>query len=266
MANDAAHFSDGNIRDRVNVLGVGVSVLNLESAREALLAAIDSQTKGYVCITGVHGVMESQANGALKGVHNRAFLVTPDGMPMVWMGRLAGHRTMGRVYGPDLMKEMCRVSGARKLRHFFYGGANGVAVELKHRLERQFSDLLVVGTYEPPFRPLNSEEFSDLQSQVAAARPDVFWVGLSTPKQEHFMAENLSKLDTTLMIGVGAAFDFHAGRVRQAPYWVQRSGFEWMYRLCSEPKRLWRRYLSNNPRFVWAIFKQLSGIKKFELD
>lgn len=266
MATGTTQANGGNKRKRVNVLGVGVSVLNLEKARDALLGAIEARRKGYVCITGVHGIMESQSDVALRGVHNRAFLVTPDGMPMVWMGRLAGHREMGRVYGPDLMKEMCRVSGEKKLRHFFYGGANGVAVELKNRLEKQFPSLLVVGTYEPPFRALNADELSGLKSLVASTKPDIFWVGLSTPKQERFMADYLSELDATLMVGVGAAFDFHAGRIRQAPIWVQHSGFEWLYRLYCEPKRLWRRYLSNNPRFLWAIFKQLSGLKKFELD
>lgn len=254
------------IPERVNVLGVGVSVLNLNLATQRILDAVAARRKGYVCITGVHGVMESQSDPALRSIHNNAFLVTPDGMPMVWAGRLAGHQEMGRVYGPDLMLEVCRRSPELGLRHFFYGGNNDVARTLKERLQSRFPGLDVVGTFEPPFRPLNDAELSQLKEQVAAAKPDIFWVGLSTPKQERFMAEHLSKLETMLMIGVGAAFDFHSGRSSQAPRWMQRSGLEWFFRLCSEPRRLWKRYLRNNPLFLWGCFLQVTGLKKFRLE
>ena len=120
----------------------------------------------------------------------------------------------------------------------------------------------MVGCYTPPFRPLNAQEEAELQAQIRAARPDILWVGLSTPKQERFMAEYLSKLDVTLMVGVGAAFDFHAGRVSQAPRWMQRSGLEWFYRLCCEPRRLWKRYLRNNPLFVLGVLGQLTGLRR----
>lgn len=254
------------VRDRVNVLGVGVSVLNLDLATQRILDAVAARRKGYICITGVHGVMESQPDDSLRAIHNGAFLVTPDGMPMVWAGRLAGHKAMDRVYGPDLMLEICRRSPELGVRHFFYGGNNDVACTLKEKLQARFSGLQVVGTYEPPFRPLNEGEMNQLKEQVSAARPDIFWVGLSTPKQERFMAENLNKLDTSLMIGVGAAFDFHSGRISQAPRWMQRSGLEWFYRLCSEPKRLWKRYLRNNPLFLWGCFLQITGLRKFKLE
>jgi N-acetylglucosaminyldiphosphoundecaprenol N-acetyl-beta-D-mannosaminyltransferase len=141
-----------------------------------------------------------------------------------------------------------------------------VAAELKERLEGRFPGIQVVGTYTPPFRPLNPEEKGELQAVIRRTRPDVVWVGLSTPKQEKFMAEYLPILETTLMIGVGAAFDFHSGRVRQAPLWMQRSGLEWFYRLVQEPRRLWRRYLRNNPVFVARILGQLSGIRKYGLE
>lgn len=247
-------------------MGVGITTLNLRLAVGEIVRAAFENRKGYICITGVHGVMESQRDETLRRIHNQAFLVTPDGMPMVWWGKLAGHKHMGRVYGPDLMLELCRVSQEHQLKHFFYGGSNNVAEELKQRLISQFPGLKVVGTYEPPFRPLNDQELSDLTAVVGRTRPDIFWVGLSTPKQEKFMAEHLSKLDTCLMIGVGAAFDFHSGRVKQAPRWIQRSGFEWFYRLCLEPRRLWKRYLRNNPLFLWGCFLQKAGLKKFELD
>lgn len=252
--------------DRVNILGVGVSAINLDLAKRVFIEAIQTKRKGYVCVTGVHGVMESQNDPQLRAIHNKALLCTPDGMPMVWLGKLKGFKEMGRVYGPDLMLEIMRVSREFNFRHFFYGGANGVAQELKQRFEKEFPGMQIVGTYEPPFRPLNAEEEKELTRLVDETRPDIFWVGLSTPKQEKFMAEYQNKLDVTLMVGVGAAFDFHSGRIKQAPRWMQRSGLEWLFRLCMEPKRLWRRYFSNNPRFVFRIVCQLLGIKKFALE
>jgi len=247
---------------RVNVLGVGLSVLTLPSALAAMAEAVRTRRKGYICVTGVHGVMEAQDDPAFRSILNGAFLCTPDGMPMVWMGRLQGHREMRRVYGPDLMLEVCAWSETSGCRHFFYGGAPDVASLLAEKLQARFPRLAVVGCYTPPFRPLNAQEEADLQVQIRAARPDILWVGLSTPKQERFMAEYLAKLDVTLMVGVGAAFDFHAGRISQAPRWMQRSGLEWFYRLCCEPRRLWKRYLRNNPLFVLGVLGQLTGLRR----
>jgi len=251
---------------RVNVLGVGVSALNLDSATAAVARAVETRSKGYVCVTGVHGVSEARKDPAFRQVLNRAFLNTPDGMPMVWMGRLRGFREMSRVYGPDLMLRVCELSERTGFRHFFYGGGPGVADDLKRRLEGRFPALQVVGTYTPPFRPLTREEVEALARQVAEARPDIVWVGLSTPKQEWFMAEYLEKLAATLFIGVGAAFDFHAGRVRQAPRWMQRTGLEWLFRLGCEPRRLWKRYFRNNPLFILRALAQLTGLRKYPLE
>ena len=142
----------------------------------------------------------------------------------------------------------------------------GVAEELRDKLTARFPKLQITGCYTPPFRPLNAAEEKELQEMVRAAKPDVLWVGLSTPKQEKFMAEFLPKLDVTLMIGVGAAFDFHSGRVRQAPRWMQRSGLEWFYRLGSEPRRLAKRYFKNNPLFALKIAGQLCGLKKYPME
>jgi len=247
---------------RVNVLGVGLSVLNLPSALAAVAEAVRTRRKGYICVTGVHGVMEAQDDPAFRQILNGAFLCTPDGMPMVWMGRLQGHREMRRVYGPDLMLDVCAWSETSGCRHFFYGGAPGVATLLAEKLQARFPRLVVAGCYTPPFRPLNAQEEADLQAQIREARPDILWVGLSTPKQERFMAQYLAKLDVTLMVGVGAAFDFHAGRISQAPRWMQRSGLEWFYRLCCEPRRLWKRYLRNNPLFVLGVLGQLTGLRR----
>jgi N-acetylglucosaminyldiphosphoundecaprenol N-acetyl-beta-D-mannosaminyltransferase len=251
---------------RVNVLGTGISVLNLGTALDAIAGAVRARSKGYVCVTGVHGVMEAQTDETFRRILNGAFLCTPDGMPMVWLGKIHGHREMNRVYGPDLMLDACAWSETNSCRHFFYGGADGVAELLAKNLKTKFPKLEIAGTFTPPFRALNADEVKKLSAQVRAARPDILWVGLSTPRQEKFMAEFLPKLDVTLMIGVGAAFDFHAGRVRQAPRWMQRSGLEWFYRLCQEPRRLAKRYLTNNPRFALKIAGQLSGLKKYSLE
>lgn len=251
--------------NRVNVLGVGISAINLQSALAEVADAIRDRRKGYICVTGVHGVMEAQTDEGFRTILNKAFLCTPDGMPMVWVGKIRGQSDMRRVYGPDLMLDICAWSQANACRHFFFGGAPGVAEQLAGKLKEQFPKLEVVGTFTPPFRRLNPDEEIELCEKVRAARPDIFWVGLSTPKQEKFMAEYLPKLDATLMIGVGAAFDFLSGRVKQAPRWMQRTGLEWFYRLCSEPRRLAGRYFKNNPVFVAKIALQLTGLKKYNL-
>ncbi len=256
--------SDSKSIGRVNVLGVGVSALNLPLAVAAVDDALREKRRGYICVTGVHGVMESQQDAELKRIHNRSFLTTPDGMPMVWMGRQQGVAHMGRVYGPDLMLEVFRLSEQRGYKQFLYGGNEGVAEAMRAEMARQFPKLQVVGTYEPPFRPLTTDEERDLIAQVAAAKPDILWVGLSTPKQERFMAQYLPKLDVTLMAGVGAAFNFYTKRVPQAPRWMQRSGLEWFYRFVNEP-RVRRRYLTIVPRFLCAALAQQSGLKRHEM-
>jgi len=251
---------------RVNVLGVGLSALNLDLAETLVAEALETRSKGYICVTGVHGVSEAQWDPGLRQILNQSFLNTPDGMPMVWMGRLQGVREMGRVYGPDLMLRICALSCPRGYTHFLYGGAPGVAELLRDRLQQRFPGLKIVGTETPPFRPLTDDESAALIRRVAQLKPDVIWVGLSTPKQEKFMAQYFQQLDATLFFGVGAAFDFHAGRVRQAPRWMQRSGLEWLFRLGCEPRRLWKRYLKNNPLFVLRAIGQLTGLRRYSLD
>jgi N-acetylglucosaminyldiphosphoundecaprenol N-acetyl-beta-D-mannosaminyltransferase len=252
--------------ERVNVLGVGISILNLESAFAIMSEAVAARRKGYITVTGVHGVSEAQDDPEFRRILNRSFLCTPDGMPTVWMSKLAGHKEVTRVYGPDLMELICDRGRARGWKHFFYGGGEGVAQELKKKIEERFPGVEIVGTYTPPFRPLNAEEERELTALVSRAQPDFFWVGLSTPKQERFMSAYLSKLDATLMIGVGAAFDFHAGKVKQAPRWIQRNGLEWVYRLYQEPKRLWRRYARNNPLFIGRVVLQKTGLRKYTIE
>lgn len=251
---------------RANVLGVGVHAINMARAVELIDAAVQDGRKGYVCVTGVHGVMEAQRDAALKAILNRAFLTVPDGMPTVWVGKWQGFHSMGRVYGPDLMLEICRLSVARGDTHFLYGGKPGTVERLKAELVKRLPGLQVVGTFTPPFRDLDPAEEAELLSTVAKCKPDFFWVGLSTPKQERFMARYLDRLDTALMLGVGAAFDVHTGGIRDAPDWVKRAGLQWLHRLCQEPQRLWRRYLINNPKFIWHILLQHAGLEASSID
>lgn len=249
----------------INVLGVSVDALNMQDALQFIDRAIATNSQTYICVTGVHGIMESQADAELRNIHNRAGLVVPDGMPLVWLGRLQGHSEMDRVYGPDLLLELCQHSITRGYRHFFYGGGESVAEDLAQQLQRRFPGLQVSGTLSPPFRPLTQDEELDLFARVSDGRTDIVWIGLSTPKQERFMASVVGRMPAHVMIGVGAAFDFHSGRKRQAPYWMQRSGLEWLFRLASEPGRLWKRYLTNNPRFVVSVIAQSLGLRKYEI-
>lgn len=241
---------------RVDVLGVGISAINMESAVAELTRWVEAGESHYVCVTGVHGVMESQEDPELLRIHNRSGLTTPDGMPMVWAGKRAGAADMTRVYGPDLMLEVCARSAAAGWTHYFYGGKEGVPEQLAARLEERFPGLKVVGTYSPPFRPLTDAENDEIARMINAADPDFVWVGLSTPKQERWMDTQAGKLEAAAVLGVGAAFDIHAGLLPQAPPWMQARGLEWLYRLIKEPRRLWKRYLGNNPRFVARILRR----------
>ena len=242
---------------RVDVLGVGVSAIDMDTALDVIDRWITAGARQYVCVAGVHGVMESQRDETLRHIHNAAGLVTPDGMPLVWLSRLHGWRNTRRVYGPDLMLEVCERSLATGYRHFFYGGHEGVPERLAERLQKRFHGLIVAGTFSPPFHAPSASEDQAIVRRINDAKPDIVWVGLSTPKQERWMAQHVDRLTAPVLIGVGAAFDFHAGLKRQAPRWMQSSGLEWSFRLVSEPRRLWRRYLVNNPLFVWLTFLQM---------
>jgi N-acetylglucosaminyldiphosphoundecaprenol N-acetyl-beta-D-mannosaminyltransferase len=241
-----------------NVLGVNVSAINMTRAVALTDRFISSGRRGYICVTGVHGVMEAQSDPDFRTILNSAFINTPDGMPMSWIGHFQGYRGMSRVYGPDFMMEMCRLSVQRAYRNFMYGGDIGVAPLLAEKLKQRFPGLQVVGTYTPPFRPLNPQEDQELLTLVRESKPDILWVGLSTPKQERFMAQYLDRLNIPLLVGVGAAFDIHTGRTKDAPDWMKQSGLQWLYRMLQEPKRLAPRYLVNNPRFIIRIAFQLS--------
>jgi len=244
-------------RSRTDILGVAVSAINMQDATAAIEQWIELRTPAYVCITGVHGVMESRKDPHLRDIHNRAGMVTPDGMPLVWMSRWLGAAGVERVYGPDLMREISARSPARGYRHFYFGGAPGVATQLADALVAANPGLTVVGTLCPPFRALTPEEDAEMVAQINSAAPDIVWVGLSTPKQEYWMASHIGRINAPVLIGVGAAFDFLAGTKKQAPAWMQRNGLEWLFRLCAEPRRLWRRYAYIVPRFLALAASEL---------
>lgn len=251
---------------RTNILGVGVSAVNMDLAVAAIEGWIRRSEPHYVCVANVHTITECQRNPDFRQIHNQAGMVTPDGMPLVWVSRLRGARQVRRVYGPDLLLAVSEVSAQQGYRHYFYGGAEGVAEQLATQLTERYPGLQVVGVECPPFRPLNEAEDQAAVDRINAARPDVVWVGLGAPKQERWMAAHFGRLTAPVIVSVGAAFDFHAGVKKQAPHWMQRSGLEWLHRLASEPRRLWKRYFINNPWFVGLVLLQLCGIKRYQLE
>jgi N-acetylglucosaminyldiphosphoundecaprenol N-acetyl-beta-D-mannosaminyltransferase len=237
-----------------DVLGVPVSVTTLASASRAIQLWATDRIGRYVCIRDVHGIMRAQESPELKALHKDAAMVAPDGMPLVWLGRRAGH-PVERTCGPDLMEKVIADTARSGLRHYLYGGKPGVAQKLKARLEERFPGVSITAAETPPLDALPAEEFLGVAARIVASGADIVWIGLSTPKQE-FLMRDLARLVPATLIGVGAAFDFHSGAIRRAPRWMQKSGLEWLYRLISEPKRLWRRYLVMAPRFVWLLLTQ----------
>jgi N-acetylglucosaminyldiphosphoundecaprenol N-acetyl-beta-D-mannosaminyltransferase len=236
------------------VLGVRVNAVQIPDIIPAIERWVrDRDTTHYVAVTGMHGVAESRNDPRFRDILNAAGLVIPDGMPLVWLGRLQGHGELKRrTPGSEVMEAFFQATGS-KYSHFFYGGVPGVA-DLLARTEHERHGIRVVGTYCPPFRPLTEAEEKQVQSLVRAANPDILWVGLSTPKQEKWMYEHRDKIQVPVMLGVGAAFDMNTGRLRRAPLWMQNSGLEWFFRLVIEPRRLWRRYLIEGSRFAWAVW------------
>lgn len=246
-----------------NVLGVGVDAVDMEGAVARMRAAVDAGRKGYVCLAGVHGIMEARRHADLREIFRNALLVAPDGMPTVWMGRVQGLKQMRRVFGPDLMLEVVGRKELAHYRHFLCGGEAGVAEQLRTELTRRFEWAQMVGTYTPPFRAMTEAEEQELAAQVRVAKPDMVWVGLSTPKQERFMARYLARLETKLMVGVGAAFLYHTGAIRDSPEWVKQAGLQWLDRLRQEPARLWRRYAVNVPLFAVLAGLQVAGVRRY---
>lgn len=250
---------------RVNILGVGVSALDLSDAVDTVTSFLKTGNRGYICVTDMHAIMEAQADPDFRDIQNNSLLTTPDGSPTVWIGRIDGYKNMRQVRGADFMLRLCEASTKTGTRHFLYGGRPGVAERLRDVLIARYPGLQIVGTYTPPFRPLNAQEEVELQQRLIASRVDILWCGIGCPKQERFMAKYIGVLPVKLMVGVGAAFDFNAGLVKDSPLWVRKCGLQWAHRLVQEPRRLWRRYLLNIPRFIWLYLLQRTGVRSYEL-
>lgn len=234
----------------IAILGVPVSAISMAGAIATIKRWIGAGRPRYVCVCDVHSIMRAQGDQAHMAAMVNADMVTPDGQPLVWTGRLRGESGMERVCGPDLLPKICEHSVREGWRHYFYGGAEGVAEKLARELKEKFPGLRIAGTECPPFRPQTAREKRGAIARINAAEADIVWVGLGCPKQEIWMHENCQELRAGVMIGVGAAFDFHTGRVKRAPVWMRARGLEWLHRLVSEPRRLWRRYLWLAPRFA----------------
>jgi N-acetylglucosaminyldiphosphoundecaprenol N-acetyl-beta-D-mannosaminyltransferase len=239
------------------ILGVPVAMVDYDRAMDVMDALVERRERGYVCAAPVHALMVARDDPEMLAALRASTLVVPDGMPLVWAANLLGESLSDRVYGPKLMQRYSDRCVERGHRVWLYGGRDqGSLVQLALSMRRRHPGIRIVGGYSPPFRPLTDAEETNLVAQINEARPDVLWVGIGVPKQEKWMARMRDRLDVPVMCGVGAAFDFHSGRVPMAPAWMQDRGLEWIYRMGQEPRRLMRRYLTTNPRFVGAFARQ----------
>jgi len=253
-------------RQFINILGVGLHPMRFEAALDLMERWIAERAGRVVCFPGSDMLAACQRNAQLRNSLNAADLTATDGMMLVRLCRWLGAAHAERVYGPDVMLELCRRSPGIGYRHFFYGGAPGVAEALAARLQEQFPGLAIAGTYSPPFRPLSESELVEDIQRINESVADVVWVGLGTPKQEVWTTKTRGRLRAPLVLAVGAAFDFHTGSVRQAPPWVRSAGGEWLYRLCTEPRRLWRRYSVQLVQFLGLLALQIAGLRKYPIS
>ena len=249
-----------------NIFGIGVTAIDLATTVEILLACIARREKTAVVLSPAYTLTYARRHDAFRRIVNQAEMVLPDGVPVVLVCKLQGHSAVGRVCGRDLMMALSAASREPQYTHYFYGGAEGVAEELEAEMMRHYPGLAVAGTYTPPYRPLTDEEDRAIVDAINQANPDIVWVGLGSPKQDIWIAEHRDSINAPVMIGVGAAFDFHTGRKPPAPEWMQRIALEWLFRLVLEPRRLWRRYLVYNPLFVFYLVLQATGIRRWRID
>lgn len=246
---------------RVSILGVSVDPLDMDLTLNQIENWLLEDARAYACVLPAHSVMECVNHPELLPVFNKADMVTPDGMSIVWLLNLMGYKNVRRVYGPDLMMATCKHGINKKWRHYFFGGNPGTPQALADQLQKQIPDLQIAGTCSPPFGPPTQEEEERFISALNTSKADILWVGMSSPWQETWMHEYRTRVNIPIMIGVGAAFDFLSGRKKQAPRWIQKMGMEWLYRLISESKRLWPRY-KNYPLFLVLAIRELITSKK----
>jgi len=245
--------------ETVPVLGVPLALTDYDRVLAWIDEMVARRERGYVCVANVHTVMAFSEDPELRAAVLGSSLNLPDGQPLVWAVNALGYDLGGRVYGPELMLRACAHAASSGQRLYLYGGHNqGALVELALNLRRRYPGVRIVGGYSPPHRELDDEERAAVADEINRSGADVVWVGIGVPKQEKWMAQMRDQLEAPVLVGVGAAFDFHAGRVPQAPNWIQEAGLEWAYRLVREPRRLWRRYMRYNPRFVGCFARQLA--------
>ena len=242
---------------RREILGIPIALTDYTGAMDVMEEMVARREPGWVCAAAVHSVMMARDDASMREALTEATITLPDGMPIVWAANILGEQLPHRVYGPELMRRFCDRAAENGHRIWLYGGRDqGALVQLALNLRRKHPGVRIVGGYSPPFRPLTDEEEGTIAKQVNHDRPDVLWVGIGAPKQEKWMARMRERLEVPVMCGVGAAFDFHAGRVSQAPGWMQERGLEWTYRIAQEPRRLLPRYLETNPRFMLSFARQ----------
>jgi len=246
---------------RVSILGVSVDPLDMDLVLSQFENWLLADARAYVCVLPAHSVMECVNHPELLPVFNDADMVTPDGMSIVWLLNLMGYKNTRRVYGPDLLTATCKKGINKKWGHYFFGGSPGTAQTLADQLQKQIPSLQIAGTYSPPFGLPNKIEEEKIITALNTSKADILWVGMSSPWQETWMHEYRNRVNIPIMIGVGAAFDFLSGRKKQAPCWMQKMGMEWLFRLISEPKRLWPRY-KNYPLFLVLALRELMTRKK----
>lgn len=238
-----------------SVLDVNISVTNLKHSSEQILMWVRDKVQSYVCVAPVSTIVFCQKDGKYKEIVNGANMVTPDGMPVVWLGKLQGFKQVSRTYGPDLMALICEKGQAQGVRHFFYGATNATLDILQKELKLRYPQIVFAGAIAPECIEVGQKEDLSIIEKINNASPDIIWVALGSPKQDYWMFNHRKEIQAPVMVGVGAAFDFVAGIKPQAPRWMQKSGLEWFFRLCSEPKRLWRRYLIGNTIFIFLLMK-----------
>lgn len=239
--------------EKIDILGSKINSTNMKEVLESVDVLIKSNKSHYVCVSNVHTVVTGIKDSKLQMITNKAIMAIPDGMPLTWIGKKRGHMKMSKCSGPDVMTELFRLSDEKGYTHYFYGGSEETLNKLKYNLQNKYPNLKIAGMYSPPFRKLNEQEDNEIINRINQVKPEVLWIGLGAPKQEYWMYEHKDRIGASLMFGVGAAFNFHAGTVRRAPIWMQQHGLEWFYRLIKEPKRLWKRYFITNVKFAISL-------------
>lgn len=244
-----------------NILGVNINVITMQETKEYICSNLEALKGQYICVSNVHTTVMAHDDEVYRNVQNSAALRLPDGRPLSVAEAKRGFKEAKRVTGPDLMGELFAESADNRLRHFFYGSTEDTLKQLELKLKEKYPDIIIAGMYSPPFGTVSAEDDDEHIKMINDARPDIVWVGLGAPKQERWMYYHMNRINA-LMIGVGAGFDYYAGNIKRAPLWMQKCSLEWLYRLMQDPKRLAKRYLSTNLRFIALISKENKNNQK----